>query len=146
LISALSDIVVVVEAALKSGSLVTASHALDQCKDIFAMPGDIGNPNSEGCHRLIQDGAYLLSTADDILKHLDWHACTQSTSIGAAPQDLTPVQQQIFTTLQSSQQPIDMLAHLLGLAVHQLLEPILEMEMSGIIEQQPGGYTLCDIA
>jgi DNA processing protein len=146
LISALSDVIVVVEAALKSGSLVTASHALDQGKDIFAMPGDIGNPNSEGCHRLIQDGAFLLSSADDILRHLDWHACTSATTNELPMQNLTPVQQQILSALQSAQQPIDMLAHILGLAVHQLLEPILELEMNGVIEQQPGGYTLCDIA
>ena len=146
LISALSDIIVVVEAALKSGSLVTAAHALEHGKDIFAMPGDIGNPNCEGCHQLIRDGAFLLTSAQDIIEHLNW----QSGSIFCAParsyEHLTPVQKQIVQILQCDQFPLDTLAHHLNLAVHQLLEPILELELSGIIEQLPGGYTLCDIA
>ncbi len=146
LISALADIVVVIEAALKSGSLVTAEHALDQGKDIFAMPGDIGNPNSEGCHQLIRDGAYLLSSAQDILEHLQWHTGKIAAKQTPTFEHLTPLQQQIIKTLGCEQFPIDTLAHLLNLAVHQLLEPILELELSGIIEQLPGGYTLCDIA
>ncbi len=146
LISALSDIVVVIEAATQSGSLITASHALDQGKDIFAMPGDIGNPNCAGCHQLIRDGAYILTSAEDLLQHLNWRADTHTKRANNSAPELTPVQQQIVQVLQCDQLPLDSLAHQLNLAVHQLLEPILELELSGLIEQQPGGYTLCDIA
>jgi DNA processing protein len=146
LISALSDLVVVVEATLNSGSLLTAQHGLEQGKDIFAMPGDIGNPNTAGCHRLIQDGAYLLSEANDILLHLKFQ---QRTSAPPEPIDtahLSPLQQRIMALLRFGILPLDGLAHHLELAVHQLLEPILELELEGLIEQQPGGYTLSDIA
>lgn len=145
LISALSEVIVVVEAALKSGSLVTAAHALEQGKDIFAMPGDIGNPNSEGCHHLIQQGAYLLSHSRDIVQHLNW----QHDAHPPAKQqehNFSPLQQQIIEALQAQEQPLDMLAHLLQTPVHQLLEPILELELLGCIEQLPGGYCLCNIA
>lgn len=146
LISALSDIVAVIEASLKSGSLITASHALEQGKDIFAMPGDIGNPNSAGCHRLIRDGACLLSDAQDILLHLNWRRDCQPADNLRSTDDLTPTQIAILETLTCDQQPLDLLAHHLAVPVHQLLEPVLELELKGYIEQLPGGYTLCDIA
>lgn len=148
LISGLSSVVVVIEAALKSGSLVTAQHALEQGKDIFAMPGDIGNPNTGGCHQLIQDGANLLTGASDILKHLQWiDARSGHDSTPSAPyyDHLTPLQNQIIEQLRFSQLPLDSLGHHLGVGIHQLLEPILVLELEGIIEQHPGGYTLSDI-
>jgi DNA processing protein len=147
LISALSDVIAVIEAAEKSGSLITAMHALEQGKDIFAMPGDIGNPNSAGSHRLIQEGAYLLTQSADILEHLGWQspsAVSGNTELNV--QALTPLQAQIVRVLQCEALPLDALAHDLQLGVHQLLEPLLELELNGVIEQLPGGYTLCDIA
>lgn len=147
LISALSEVIAVIEAAEKSGSLITAMHALEQGKDIFAMPGDIGNPNSAGSHRLIQEGAYLLTSATDILEHMGWQQSAKNSGNSAPDVDsLSPLQAQIVRLLQCQAQPLDALAYDLKLGVHQLLEPLLELELNGIIEQQPGGYTLCDIA
>lgn len=146
LISALSEALVVVEASLKSGSLITAQHALDQGTDIFAMPGDIGNPNSEGCHQLIRDGASLLADAQDLLNHLNWRTSCTSQPAALHPLDLTPLQHQVLDVLRCEQQPLDALAFQLSMSMHQLLEPLLELELKGIIVQQPGGYTLSDIA
>ena len=70
LISGLSDVVVIVEAAEKSGSLNTAAHALDQGKTVFAVPGNITSPYSQGCNRLIQQGAFPYTTPDDVLREL----------------------------------------------------------------------------
>ncbi len=145
IISALAEAVVVIEAALKSGSLVTAKHALDQGKDIFAMPGDIDNPNSEGCHQLIRDGAYLLTEVDDILHHLNWGHETAASQSDPYEQ-LPPLHQKIIAQLKLGVVPMDVLSHHLGVSAHQLLEPILELELDSLIEQMPGGYTLCDIA
>ena len=70
IIAGLSDIVVVVEAAEKSGSLNTATHALEQGKDVFAVPGNITAPYSQGCNKLLRQGAYVYTEPDDILREL----------------------------------------------------------------------------
>lgn len=70
LISGLSDVVVIVEAAARSGTLNTAAHALEQGKDVFAVPGNITNPYSQGCNKLIHQGAFPFTEPDDILRLL----------------------------------------------------------------------------
>jgi DNA processing protein len=72
IMSALSLAVAVVEARQKSGTMITVARALEQGKDVFAVPGDIGRPGSEGTNRLLGDGAYVLTSAEDILSQYRW--------------------------------------------------------------------------
>lgn len=142
IISALSEVIIVIEAALKSGTLTTAQHALDQGKDIFVLPGDIANPNNAGSHKLIQDGAFLLSQASDVLDYLQMKP-------GSAVQEsvldldyLSPLQKQIIEAIRIEPMPLEGISHALSEPIHHLLEPILELELEGIIDQHPGGYAL----
>jgi DNA processing protein len=143
IISGLSDAIVVVEAALRSGSLVTAQHALEQGRDVYAMPGDVLNPNSAGCHQLIRDGAYLLTDAKDIIDFGREVSYAENTTL---PGHLSPVQLQIISLLKTSHLPIEGISHELTIAAHQLLEPLLELELEGLIEQHPGGYVYSGFA
>ena len=143
IISGLSEAIVVVEAALKSGSLVTAQHALEQGRDVYAMPGDVLNPNSAGCHQLIRDGAFLLTDAKDIV---EFGRSVSDTETVELPSHLNPVQLQIISLLKTAHLPIEGLSHELSIAAHQLLEPLLELELEGLIEQHPGGYVYSGFA
>lgn len=148
IISGLSDAIVVVEAAERSGSLITAEHALEQGREVFALPGDISNPNTSGCHRLIQDGARLLTCVDDLLNAglTDTHDTSMmsprqaSRPTPALNPDLPEPQATLLALLSSEPQPLDVLSDHLDCASHTLLEPLLELELAGWIQQQPGGY------
>jgi DNA processing protein len=145
IISALSEAIVVIEAGLKSGTLTTAQHALEQGKDIFVLPGDIGNPNNAGSHKLIQEGAFLLAEPNDVLEFLQLKPDFSPAELQLDLTHLSPLQQQILTALQIEPKPLEELAHELAEPIHQLLEPILELELEGLIEQHPGGYALSSL-
>lgn len=87
IISGLAAAVVVVEASCKSGSLGTAAHALEQGREVLAVPGPVSSPRSEGCNRLIQQGAKLVQTIDDILEELSpmYRGAVQELSFDPAP-------------------------------------------------------------
>ena len=141
IISGLSHAVIVVEAAERSGSLITADHAMEQGRDVYALPGDVNNPNAKGCHQLIQQGAYLLTEARDLLQSIQpGYELPGRTPITAVPDSLPDTQRQLLGLLSLDPQPLDVLSDHLGCASHQLLEPLLELELAGWIEHQPGGY------
>ena len=89
LVSGLSAAVVVVEATVRSGSLITAGHALDQGREVMAVPGPVSSEQSEGCHRLIQDGARLVHRVDDIVAELP-PVYTSAIDPGPAPVESGP--------------------------------------------------------
>jgi len=140
IISGLAYGVLIVEAGEESGALITAQTALEQGREVFAMPGSIFSPKSLGPHRLIQDGAKLVMSIDDILSELPQQLDMFSKSPAAEPLpvSLNELEQKIMTLLSHEPIHIDLLARQAGLPTAQLLAALLELEFKNAVKQLPG--------
>ena len=151
IISGLSLGTLVVEAALKSGSLITARHALEQDREVFAIPGSIHNPLARGCHQLIRQGAKLVETADDILEELSARLPAELASTAAPPaagtgEDqlslaLDPDHQKLLKCLAYEPMPIDELVNRSGFAASEVASMLLILELEGCVVSESGLYT-----
>ncbi|GAB4177777.1 MAG: DNA-processing protein DprA [Calditrichia bacterium] len=137
IISGLSDGVIIVEAAVKSGALITANYALEQNKEIFAIPGEITNPLSHGCLKLIQEGAKCIISLDDIFDELPYLKGTESSK-QADLSLLTELQIKILDLLGNQTLHIDELHIKSGLDQSTLYSILLEMELDGYVQQLAG--------
>lgn len=136
LISGLSRGVLVVEAALASGSLVTARMALEQGREVFAMPGSIHSPHSKGCHWLLKQGAKLAESADDILAELGAAPPASPPPPGPAPaHEAEP----ILAAMGHSPASLDALASRTGADAGTLAAELTRLELAGRVERLPGG-------
>lgn len=142
LISGLAKGVVVVEATEKSGSLITARLALDQGREVLAVPGRVDSPKSAGTHWLIRQGAHLVRHAEDILEALAWRQDGPSpvsrAGTGEKAKDLSGPKRLIWEMLETYPQNIDSLVQRTGLSVVDLHGLLLQLELSGLIRQLPG--------
>jgi DNA processing protein len=137
IISGLSCGLVVIEAGLKSGTFLTVNHALEQGRDIFAIPGEIFSPFSQGSNQLIKDGARLVSSATEILESLSMF--TPSFKGKIIPKTIfvpqNSLQRIIIQHLTPVPVPIDKLVRLTKLKVNVLLSQLTEMELLGVVSQ-----------
>jgi DNA processing protein len=144
IISGLSLGVLVVEAAAQSGSLITARSALEQGREVFAIPGSIHSPLAKGCHQLIRQGAKLVESAQDILEELRWDHPLIQTSIGNATQIAAsnlsdPKLQSLLENMGHDALSVDQLVTRSGLPVASVQAALLHLEMQGHIECLAGG-------
>lgn len=142
LIAGLARGCLVVEAAARSGSLITARLATEAGRDVFAIPGSIHAPLSKGCHQLIKQGAKLVESAQDILEEIGWQspanpAAITVTNPGAAAID--PAAAQLLAVLGHDPCEIDVLAARAGLTPDLLLATLLQLELAGQVASLPGG-------
>jgi len=136
-ISALSRGLLVVEARVRSGSLVTARHAADQGVDVWAVPGPLGAPTSEGTNRLLRDGAFVALEPEDLLLPLG----LSPPEAPARPREpaLPPHQRAIVAALQAGPASFDELGQRLAAAPGLLAKGVLELELAGAIAQDRDG-------
>jgi len=151
IISGLSRGVLVVEAALRSGSLITARLAGEQGREVFAIPGSIHSPLSKGCHSLIKQGAKLVDDARDIIEELGApqgaaqaasQTATQAREEAAEPggnDELPEAHADLLRHLAYDPVTIDALAERSGLTIDALSAMLLQLELDGRISQLPGG-------
>ena len=143
LISGLSLGVIVVEAAERSGALITARHAMEQGREVFAVPGNVDSRASRGCHQLLRDGAKLVESADDVLEEL-------GPLVEAAPGGdgqtihhpaellLNEAEQQVLAAVGTEATSIDQIITDTGLPVHQVLSTLSVLEMRRLIRRLSG--------
>lgn len=135
IISGLCQAVVVAEAGLQSGTLITARLAASQGRDVMALPGAVNNPLSHGCHQLIRDGAQLVQNAAEILESMGWLSLQPVTRAAALSE--VPA---LVALVDFHSTSVDMLVLRSGLPVAQLLAQLLELELEGWLQKDPGGY------
>ena len=144
IISGLSRGTLVVEAALKSGSLITARLAAEQGKDVFAIPGSIHSPQSRGCHALIKQGAKLVEVAQDVLEELHFPSVAANTMQfgGFSTADdaaVSPSAAPLLAALGYDAVSLDALQARTGLDTAGLQSQLLELELGGHVARLPGG-------
>jgi DNA processing protein len=139
-ISGLSLGVIVVEAGVESGALITANHALEQGREVFAVPGRIHARYSEGCHRLIKAGAKLVETWEDVVAELVPHlkARRRARPEAPPPPDLTAEETRVFDLLAGGAQHIDLLIAQAGLPAGRVASALVGLEMKGVVRQLTG--------
>ena len=151
IISGLSLGTLIVEATLKSGSLITARLAAEQGREVFAIPGPIHNPGSRGCHALIRQGAKLVESIDDILEELPPMAKNSALPTQKAPGQHPPVPDlddnslKILKNMDQNPIAIDTLVNHSQLTPDEVSSILLSLELRGLVSTAPGGlYTRQD--
>jgi DNA processing protein len=138
LISGLAQGCLVVEAALASGSLITARAAAEQGREVFAIPGSIHSPLSKGCHALIKSGAKLVESADDVLAELGGFRPSGSAST-AQTASLSVAEAGVLRHMGHDPVDVDSLCSRAGMSAEQVCSELLRLELDGHIASLPGG-------
>ena len=150
----------VVEASLNSGALISANQALDQGRPVFAVPGPIDRPSSQGTNRLIQQGAKLVMGSGDVLEELDSLPALFPTTAPAAPTasidsdpvspaplpariagaDLRPQETAVLDAIERDETPVDRIISKCGLPTPVVSSTLLALELKKLIKQLPGKH------
>ncbi len=170
IISGLSLGVLVVEANIKSGSLITAGYAAEQNREVFAIPGSIHSPLSKGCHQLLRQGAKLVESMEDVLEELGSLAEFQlfsdaslaqslrdepvghsgvRTGTGSGIQhtgNLSPIEERVVQQMDFQPLAIDVMVAKSGIAAEQLAATLIQLELKNIVRIEAGGYALIPTA
>ncbi len=142
IISGLSDCVIVMEARIRSGSMTTVQHALDQGKDIFVYPGEPDSPAAEGNRQLLREGAIFFTSAADIMEDMRWldkkKEVRQNSGCGISRVPLSGDEKAVYDALQRGELSFDGLCGALDMNAGPLMSLLTMMQIKGLIEAMPG--------
>lgn len=147
IVTGLSLGVIVVEAADRSGALISARHSMEQNREVFAVPGRVDSRNSRGCHRLLRDGAKLVESVDDVLEelgHLPQPAADRNGEVvhHAAELQLNDVERQVLAAISPDPITIDNVVAASGLAVPNVLATLSALEMRRLVRRLSGNLVV----
>ena len=143
IISGWSHGILVVEAGLNSGALITASQALEQGRSVYAVPGHINAPSAMGSNRLIQQGAKLVMDANDVLDDLQVLLPETKPAPEAAARQLPPLtdeERRVYDAIEATETPIDQIATKCDLPSGTVSSTLLRLELKRLVKQLPGKY------
>lgn len=135
IVSGFADAVIVTEAAIRSGTLSTVAHALEQGKEVFVVPGNITSPLSAGCNNLIKQGAHPITSADDVLEIIAPDLLNPQVSLALGN---NPLESKIISLLQSGIRDGDQLQNKSGVTASEFSQSLTMMEINGIIRALGG--------
>jgi DNA processing protein len=142
IVAGMADATIVVEAGIKGGALITADLSFDYSRDVFAVPGRIGDEYSAGCNRLIMSNkAALITSGNDVLKAMGWDVSDEKKKPQTQTKlliDLTVDQEKVVSVLREKEHTIDRLAVLSGFPMSKVASVLLELEFEGIVSNLPG--------
>jgi len=142
IVSGMSSALLVVEAGLSSGALITSSQAVDQGRSVYAVPGPINRPTSSGSNRLIQQGAKLVMSAGDILDDMQilFPETPRPASVATRPDSLDEDEKTVYAAIDDSETPIDEIITKSGLPTAKVSSTLLTLEMKRLVKQLPGQH------
>lgn len=138
IVSGLSQALVVIEAAAKSGTLITVDCATEQGREVFALPGPVDSEQSQGTHGLIQQGAHLLAQPENLAEVMGWALLEHGPSPKSQSNGLTNTQQGVYEVLSESPQSVENIVHESGCSLNGVLAILTELEIEGLVEALPG--------
>ena len=138
IISGLSYGTLVVEAGLKSGAIITVDCALDQGREVYALPGNVNSPFSQGTNKLLKEGAKMVTSVEDILEDLNMAISTQKHPLHRQGPVLDLFETLVYNALHDGEKGLEELIHITQMEPGQLNGVLTIMEIKGIIKQLPG--------